>query len=81
MALSRGAPLKSSTLSIYTRAGRCCLFGTKEALSEKRVVMGQGACSPVFVKGWPLSQSPVGTSIILPPLYSAHVHWVSPFYR
>lgn len=80
MTLSPRAPLKSSTLSTYTRAGRCCLFGTKEALSEKSMIMGQGACSPVFVKGWPLSQSPVGTNI-LPTLYSAHVHWVSPFYR
>lgn len=73
MALSHGAPLKSSTLGIYATAGGCRLFGTKDTLCEKRVVMGQGAPSPVFAKGWPLSQSPVGTSTLLPPLYAAHV--------
>lgn len=47
MALSHGAPLKSSTLGIYaTVGGAACL-----ELSEKRVVMGQGASSPVFANG------------------------------
>lgn len=66
MALNHGAPLKSSILGIYTTAGECRLFATKDTLNEKRVVMGQGAPSPVFAKGWPLSQSPVGTSTLLP---------------
>lgn len=67
MALSCGAPLRSSTMGIFTRARKCYLFGTKEALSqsEKNVVMSQGA-SPVFAKAWPLSPSPVGTSMHSP---------------